>query len=351
MRVRSIVTAVSVVALLAACAQADEPEQEEPGGAGESSAAADGEEAEALPPGLDLPEGWRYVEGVDIPSVTAEPRLPVEVVDATGAEVTVDDASRIIIGGDDIAEILDGLGLADLLYAAPSGATSPVAATAPEQFELSQATGAEGLLSMDGTLFIGNNPARHGEAAEQFRAAGVPAVVVDDQQSTGDKIRAVAEYLGDAEAGEELASRVDAQFAEAADLAEGLEDLRILQVTSRGAGGNNSVVGTGTAGADIVEALGAVSVGVESGLRGYSTQYSNEGLLAAEPDVILMGTADLEDWGGLEGFVQAFPTLIDTPAGQAGRIVVMPTEQVKVSGPSSGAGALALAEALLEFQE
>ncbi|KAB8164372.1 ABC transporter substrate-binding protein [Streptomyces sp. 3MP-14] len=331
---------------LTACGGGGDDDAAEPTGSQTAAPSADSE----APP--NLPDGWHYVAGDDIPAETATPELPVTVVDGTDTEVTVDDASRVIVGGDDVAAILGGLGLADLVYAAPENSASTVALEAPQQFAFSQETGTEGLLSVDGTLFIGNNPARHGDVAAQFRDAGVDAVVLDDQQSTADKIRDIAGYLGVDEAGERLAGTVEEQLAEASETAEGIggaDELRVLQVTSSGAGGANAVVGTGTAGADIVQALGATSVGVEAGLRGYSVEFSDEGLLDARPDVILMGTADLEEWGDLEGFVQAFPTLLDTPAGQAGNIVVMPSEQIKVSGPASGAGAKALALALAEL--
>lgn len=295
---------------------------------------------------FDVPEGWHYVEGDAQPSADADPQLPTTVVDGTGAEVEIDDISRIIVGGDDVAEILGALGLADDVYAAPAGGASQIALDAPVQFELSQSTGTEGLLSIDGSLFIGNNPRRHGDVAQQFRDAAVDAVVYDDQQPTADKIRTVAEYIGDVEAGEEIATAIDADLAEASRIAEGLEDLRVLHVTSSGAGGANAVVGTGTAGADIAEAIGVTSIGVENDLRGYSVEYSDEGLLSTQPDVILMGTADLEEWGGIDGFVEAFPTLVDTPAWENDQIYVMPSTQIKVSGPAMGVGARALAEAL-----
>ncbi|MFE5335054.1 ABC transporter substrate-binding protein [Isoptericola sp. NPDC056573] len=338
--------AVAALALgLAACSPAD---ADTPGNAPDTSASGAATDVAAPE---NLPDGWTFAAGSDVPSVEAEPALPVDVVDGTGTEVTVTDASRIIVGGDDVAEILGGLGLADLVYAAPTNSASEISLAAPEQYEFSQETGTEGLLSVGGTLFIGNNTARHGDVAAQFRKAGVDAVVVDDQQSTGDKIRAVASYLGVDEAGEELAADVDAQLSEASETASGLGDLRVLQVTSSGAGGANAVVGTGTAGADVAEALGVTSVGVEAKLRGFSRDYSDEGLLGTDPDVILLGTADLEEWGGLEGFAAAFPTLLDTPAGQADRVIVMPDDQIKVSGPASGAGALALARALAETAE
>lgn len=296
--------------------------------------------------GVEIPKGWRVVEGAAQPTAKAHPRLPAAVTDDTGASVEVHDITRIIAAGDDVAEILGALGLADSVYAAPADGASQIARDAPVQFEFSQTTGTEGLLSINGTLFIGNNPRRHGEVAAQFREAGVDAVVYDDQQPTADKIRAVASYIGDATAGEKIATAVEAQLAEASKLAAKVGDLRLLQVTAKGAGGASSVVGTGTAGADIAAAIGVTSVGVEAGLRGYSVKYSDEGLLGTKPDAILVGTADLQEWGGVDGFIAAFPTLVDTPAWKNDRVYVMPSTQVKVSGPALGVGAVALARAL-----
>ena len=337
MRSSLVVAAIAVSAVaLAGCAPSGGSDTPTDAEEGTTSAAAE----------LGIPEEWHYVEGEGQPTADAQVQLPVSVTDGTGEEVEITDTGRIIVGGDDVAEILGALGLADSVYAAPADGASQIAQDAPVQFEFSQATGTEGLLSIDGSLFIGNNPRRHGDIAQQFRDAGVDAAVYDDQQPTIDKIRAVAEYLGDSAAGDEIATAVEEELAAASEAAEGLDDLRVLQVTSSGAGGADAVVGTGTAGADIAEAIGVTSIGVDSGLRGYSVEYSDEGLLGTEPDAILVGTADLKEWGGVEGFMEAFPTLVDTPAWKNDEVYVMPSTQLKVSGPALGVGARALAEEL-----
>lgn len=303
--------------------------------------------------GLDLPEGWTHVAGEsDFSGIDGKPDLPVTVTDGTGTEVEVTDASRIIAAGDGIASTLGALGLADNIYAAPDNATSPEALDAEEHFEFSKETGVEGLLAMDGTLFIGDNTTRHGEVAEQFRDAGVAAVVIDDKQPQAKKLRAVADYVGMSKAGKELAeslnSDVDAAKQTVAD-AE-LDGIRIIQVTATGAGGQNSVAGVGVPGTEMVTELGMVSVGVESKLRGFSREFSSEGILAAEPDVILLAESDYERWNGEKGLWKAFPMLADTPAGQAANVYVMPDAQLRYSSPELGAGAEALAEAVAKLK-
>jgi iron complex transport system substrate-binding protein len=337
--------ALGLAASMAACST--------DGGSGEAgSEETAAQSGSGAPEGVDIPEGWTWIEGTGIPSTEADPQLPTTVTDGTGSEAEVTDLERIIVGGEDVADILAAMGLQENIYAAPTNSVAEAALAAPEQFEFSQQTGVEGLLSVDGTLFIGNNVKRHGDVAAQFRDAGVDAVVVDDQQPIADKIRSVGEYVGAAEAGEDLAGQVEAQLDEAAEAAAGsAEGQRVLAVTSSGAGGANAVVGTGTAAQEIIEATGATSVGVEEGLRGYSVEYSDEGLLGTEPDVILVGDGDLEEWGGYEGFLEAFPTLAETPAMQNDRVFVMPSEQIKVSGVGVGAGAAALAEALADTEQ
>lgn len=349
----ALTTSATLAALagLAACGGSDpsgDPEAPDSGGAGASDAGGGDSGAAGAP--ADLPEGWTWVEGADVPSVTATPSLPVTLTDGTGTEVTVENISRTIVGGEDVADMLAAMGLQEDIFAAPTNSVAPAALEAPEQFEFSQQTGVEGLLSVDGTFFLGNNTKRHGDVAAQFRQAGVSAAVIDDQQSVADKIRAVAALIGDPDAGEELAGAVEDQLTQASEAAgEAISELRVLVVTSSGAGGANAVVGSGTAAADILDAVGAVNCGVEAGLRGYSVEYSDEGLLDLRPDVIITGTGDMEEWGGLEGFLTAFPTLAQTPAGEASHFVLMPSEQIKVSGSAVGAGALALATALADL--
>jgi iron complex transport system substrate-binding protein len=300
------------------------------------------------PDGVDLPDGWTWVEGEGAPTTAATPQVPVTVTDGTGTEVEITDLSKIIVGGEDVADMLAAMGLQDSIYAAPEDSVAEAAVNAPEHFAFNKNTGVEGLLAVEGTLFIGNNTSRHGDVAQQFRDAGVDAVVLDDQASIPDKIRALGSYIGDEEAGEDLATQVEDQLAQATAKGKenSLTDLRVLVVTSSGAGGANAVVGTGTAASGITEALGVTDVGVEAGLRQYSVDYSDEGLLEAAPDVILTGTGDMDEWTGMEGFLEAFPTLANTPAGENGNFILMPGEQIKVSGTQVGVAALALADAL-----
>ncbi|HIW92889.1 MAG TPA: ABC transporter substrate-binding protein [Candidatus Corynebacterium avicola] len=316
----------------------------------EGSSASNSAGAEDL--AVDLPEGWTYVAGEFEPvDSEADPQLPVNTTDGTGEEVVITHLDRIVSAGDGITSTLEAIGLGDNVYAAPEDSVSEAGANAEEHFEFSQQTGTEGLLAMDGTLFLGDNVKRHGDVASQFRDAGVDAAVIDDQASQADKLQAVADYVGLSEAGEELVSSLEADMEEAKETVadEDLSDTNVIQVTATGAGGQNAVAGTGVPGTEIVQELGMNSVGVDSDLRGFSREFSNEGILASDPDVIVIAKSDLERWGGEDGMWEAFSTLKDTPAGQDNNIIVMPDAQLRYSSPELGTGAKALAEAIAEL--
>lgn len=347
--------AVLAAGLLALTGCGSGPEDTDPGASATAAAGAGATSGVSSTDGaLDLPQGWRHVAGeTDFSDVTAEPRLPVTVTDGTGTEVEVTDASRIISSGDTVSSTLGALGLGDAIQAAPEDSAAPAGVNAPEHFVFNKTTGVEGLLAMDGTLFIGDNTSRHGDVAERFRQAGVGAVVVDDQQDQVDKLEAIASYVGDPDAGRALAGIVQRDLEQAEALAEesGLEDLAVIQVTATGAGGQNAVAGNGVPGTEVVEDLGMTSVGMESGLRGFSVEFSSEGLVASDPDIILMAESDWDRWGGEDGFWEAFPSLRDTTAGREGNIIVMPDAQLRYTSPEVGAGAKALVQALAEDQE
>ncbi len=307
--------------------------------------------AAATAPGeVALPAGWQRVAGTDMPAAHDQKAvLPVKVHSDDGADVEVTDTSRIIAGGDDVIAVIEALGLDKQVFAAPTNTTTQAGLAAPHQFLFNRTTGVEGVLSLQGSLFLGNSLRRHTELAKKLREVGEPAVVIDDLQPAPDKVRKVAAALGLAEAGQTLATQVQRQLDEAAAIGKGLGHApRLIHVSATGAGGSPTVAGADSASAQLIALAGGINIGTEAGVKNYS-QLSNEGVVAAAPEVILVTEHDLQLFGGAEGLWKAYPTLKQTPAGQANRVWVMPDVQLKYTSVGSGAGALALAKALAEL--
>ena len=119
----------------------------------------------------------------------------------------------------------------------------------------------------------------------------------------------------------------------------------MIHVSATGGGGSPAVAGADTAAAGMIRLAGGINVGDEAKVSNYS-QLSNEGIVAVEPEVILVSEDDLRVFGGEAGLWKAYPSLQQTPAGFANRVWVMPDTQLKVSSIGGGAGAVALAQAL-----
>lgn len=326
--------AAALIALLAACSPAHDT----------TSASGD---AGATP--AALPTGWQHVSGNDAPSAPdARQTLPATVRSDDAADITITDTRRTIAGGDDIIAVMQALGLADAVYAAPTNTTTDAGRAAPHQFLFNRTTGVEGILSLDGTLFLGNSLRRHAASglSARLRQAGLPAVVIDDLQPAPDKIRKIAAALGMAEAGEQLAGRVQAQLDEAATIAANHPRRpRVIHVSATGGGGQPTVGGAQTAAAALIRLAGGENVGDAAGVGDYAV-LSQEGLVASAPEVVLISEADLATFGGPDGLWTQYPALRQTPAGAAGRVWVMPDIQLKYTSVASGTGAIALARAL-----
>lgn len=337
-RLRLCALPLAVSLVLAACGDKAPPSSGNPDTAAPATATV---ESGALP------AGWQRVAGNDVPALPGQQAvLPSKVQSDDGAGVEVDDTSRIIAGGDDIIAVIEALGLGKQVFAAPTNTTTQAGLAAPHQFLFNRTTGVEGVLSLQGSLFIGNSLRRHTELAKKLREVGEPAVVIDDLQPAPDKVRKIAAVLGVADAGQTLATQVQRQLDEAAAIGKGLGHApRLIHVSATGAGGAPTVAGADSASAKLIALAGGINIGTEAGVANYS-QLSNEGVVAAAPEVILVTEHDLQLFGGAEGLWKAYPTLKQTPAGQANRVWVMPDAQLKYASIGSGAGALALAQAL-----
>ena len=83
---------------------------------------------------------------------------------------------------------------------------------------------AEGILSMDPTVVIGNTLAGPEETIEQLRSTDTTVVIVESavpMDGAAAKIRSVAQALGDPDVGEEIASGLEAEIEAVKGIAAG----------------------------------------------------------------------------------------------------------------------------------
>src|SRR5690606_5658166 len=96
---------------------------------------------------------------------------------------------------------------------------------------------------------------------------------------------------------------------------------------------------------DLVEALGGVDVAKELGWKAMQP-LTDEAVVTAKPDLILLMTHGLESSGGVDGLLAEKPAIALTPAGQNKRFVDMADGDILAFGPRTPAVVEALGRAV-----
>lgn len=247
---------------------------------------------------------------------------PVEVTDASGRAVVVEDRGRVVSVGGAVTEILYALGLEDRIVAVDTTSLYPPRALAEKpDVGYMRALSPEGLLSTEPSLILAEDGAGPPEATALLETASVPFALVPSRADAGgiaDKIRFVSKAMGAEEAGEALAGAVAADLAVVREAVGRIESpAKVLFILSL-ANGRVMAAGEGTSAAAMIELAGA-----ENALSGFSgfKPVNDEAVLEAAPEVIVMmargdHAASLEE-------VRSHPALSHTPAARDGRIVAM----------------------------
>jgi len=311
---------------------------------------------------LDDPRSWtgetsaRTAETPVEPIVEdPQPQLPATVTDAQGTEVTVTDTSRILaldLYGS-LSRTVFELGLGDNVVGRDTSSTFPEIADLPLVTAHGHELTGEAILELAPTVILTDTTLGPWDVVLQMREAGIPVVVLDSHRSVetaGDLTRSVAAALGVPGAGDALAERtqaaVDDVLAQVAQMApqEKADKLRVAFLYVRGQAGVYYLFGDGSGADSLVESLGAVDVATDIGWKGMKP-VNDEGIIAAQPDVLLVMTKGLESVGGVDGLLEQLPALAQTPAGEHRRVVDMADSQLLAFGPDTAAVIDALARA------
>ena len=291
------------------------------------------------------------------PDAVPEQSLPTEVTshDLDGdTEVTVESTERILtmdISGS-IAATVFGLGFGDSVVGRDVSTTFPQAIALPVITSSGHTVNSEAVLALRPTVLITDGSVGPVDVVLQLRDAGIAVVFVDTDPSidgVGELARQVAAALGAPAAGDELAtelvSGIEAKTAEIAAILPSGEPLRIMFLYLRGSSGIYYLFGK-ESGADVlITALGGVDVAAEIGLDGMRPM-TDEAMVAANPDVILVMTLGLASAGGVDGLLESKPAIALTAAGQNRRFVDMADGDILSFGPRTADVLDALARAI-----
>ncbi|MFN4002930.1 hemin ABC transporter substrate-binding protein [Microcella sp.] len=359
-RAVGLVAALCALTLLAGCAVAAPQATAEPT-APSGPRVALSELAVAENPRALTGASTALIESARIEPVASDPAqsLPATIVsrDLDGdREVVVTDASRVLpldIAGS-IAATVFALGFGDNVVGRDISTTFPEADGLPIVTSSGHAISSEAVLALRPTLVITDGTVGPTDVVLQLRDAGVTVVYVDAEPGLGapaELARQVSAALGSPETGELLAERLEQELADVLAAIEQIrpddpaDRVRILFLYLRGASGIYYLFGEESGADELIEGLGGIDVAGEIGWTGLRPM-TDEALIAADPDLILVMTGGLESVGGVEGLLAEKPAVALTRAGEARRFVDMADGEVLSFGPRTPAVLDALARAI-----
>jgi iron complex transport system substrate-binding protein len=297
------------------------------------------------------------IPSLDAPGSAPAQSMPVTVTshDRDGdREVTITDASRVVavdLAGS-IADTMWALGLDGNLVGRDVAASFPGSQDVPVVTGASHSVTPEAILALEPTLVLTDGSVGPREALEQLRDVGITVVFLENTPSfdgASQLARDVAAALGAADAGADLADRLATAVGDVqgqiAKILPSTEPLRMMFLYLRGTAGVYYLFGEGSGADELIAGLGGVDVASDMGVVG-TRPLTDEAMLTADPDVILVMTSGLESVGGAEGLIAAWPAIALTGAGEHQRIVNMEDTQVLSFGPRSAAVLDALARAV-----
>lgn len=358
-RASTVAALLAAVALLGACASPS------------TTAAGDTSVEVPRPPltelvALDDPRGFEGPSSAVLTHAAIEPvaedpdqSLPATLTshDLSGdIEVTVADTSRVIamdLSGS-LAATVWGLGFGDTLVGRDVSTTFPGTETLDVVTGSGHTVNLEAIIALKPTLVITDGSIGPVDVVQQLRDVGITVVFVDRSSSfegAAELARSVAAVYGASAAGELLAERiagdVERTRAEIAALApaDPADRLRVAFLYLRGTAGVYYLFGSESGADQLIEGLGAVDVAGELGWNGMQP-LTDEAMVAADPDLILVMTDGLASVGGVDGLLEDKPAIALTAAGQHRRFVDMADGQILSFGPRTAAVLDALARAV-----
>lgn len=260
--------------------------------------------------------------------------LPVTVQshDRSGdVPVEVTDTSRILaisLTGT-LGDIVYNLGLGDQLVGRDATMTFPGSEDLPLVVRGGHDIEAESVLGLEPSVIFTDLSVGGIDFVTMMRNAGVPVIVVQrsvDPASSVEATKQVAAGLGVAAAADELNQKVaDAIAAKEQEVARFIptdEALRprVAFLYVRGGAGVFYLFGEGSGVDTLLESLGVVDVAKEVGWKG-ERPMTDEALVSMDPDIILVMSKGLDSTDGVDGLIEAQPSIALTTAGKKRRII------------------------------
>lgn len=227
-------------------------------------------------------------------------------------------AERVISIGGDVTQIVYALGAQQALVARDSTSQHPALANRLPDIGYMRQLNAEGILALKPTLVLSSELAKPSLVLQQVAQAGVKVVNVTGENSLAaipEKIATIGRALHRDEEAQALAQQVNKTLAALPKRPLAVKVLFIMThsgMKSLAAGSDTAADGA-IRSAGLINAMAAVP---------HYQPLSQEGIIAAAPDLVVIGDDGLKTLGDEEKVWQ-LPGLALTPAGQHKNLLVI----------------------------
>lgn len=225
---------------------------------------------------------------------------------------------KVVSLGGDVTEIVYALGAQSALVARDSTSMWPPEATKLPDVGYLRQLNAEGILATRPTTVLASIQAQPSLALKQVAQNGVTVVTVpgsNDVSVIDEKIQVIAAALHKEAEGEKLRQQMQTQLAA---LPTTPLNKRVLFILSHG--GMSAMAAGQQTGADTA----IRAAGLQNAMQGFNRYQplSQEGVIASQPDLIVISQDGVRSLGGEEG-VWKLPGLAQTPAGRHKQVLLV----------------------------
>lgn len=266
--------------------------------------------------------------------------------------VKATDTSRITVAGGSITEILYMLDAEEKIVAVDLTSNFPPRALKLPQIGYVRALSAEGILSLEPSIILGEDDMGPPSVLNQIERTGIDIVVIPEEHSSKgifEKINCIAKILDVSSTADKLIREkilpANKKLIKNAELVKGknLKAIFILGLQS----GSPILGGMDTSANGFIKMIGATNP--MTSFEGWKP-VGTEAIISSSPDIIIITNRGLNTFGDVES-LKSHPALALTPAAQNNNIFALDGMAMLGFAPRSIFSALELTDDILEIDD
>ena len=208
----------------------------------------------------------------------------------------------------------------------------------------------EAVLGLQPDLIIAEKGTEENDQLTTLSGSGIEILFLEKENSLENPVKMAQQLADQLATQDDVADLASAIVSDQVALENRISNFsgkpRVLFIYARGTG-NMMVAGTATPAAAMIELAGGENA--ITSFEGFKA-LSTEGLLQANPDVLLLFESGLQSIGGLAG-LQKIPGVSEVTAGKKQQVIAMDGLYLLGFTPRVGQAALDLSQQLLQFQQ